>query len=133
VAESDALPGSLANVADLEDLVSELHERVDARALEPGEDLAARASRLGSGYRSSSLGSRWPARCARTATPKAAIVLVRPSRATSPVSGLKIICGMCGAGQDLPRARLDLVQIAICGRSGRPERACGGEIARRYA
>lgn len=35
MAESDALPGSLANVADLEDLVSELHERVDERHWSP--------------------------------------------------------------------------------------------------
>jgi NTP pyrophosphatase (non-canonical NTP hydrolase) len=43
-AESDALLLSLATVADLEDFMHELHQRVDDRDLEPGEDLTARAA-----------------------------------------------------------------------------------------
>lgn len=98
-AESDALHMSLANVADLEDFMHELHERLGDRELKRGDDLTARASELDirvpeflSGeplvyevhdHKEHDIEGR-------------ALVLVRPSGVTNPVAERKIICGRWG-------------------------------------
>lgn len=94
--ESDALSMSLANVADLEDFMHELHERLGDRELKHGDDLTARAS---------DLGVRIPGFLAgkplvyevhdhkEHGIEGRALVLVRPSGETNPVAELKIFCG----------------------------------------
>jgi hypothetical protein len=98
--EPDALFTSLANMADLEEFMHELHERLGDRELKHGDDLTAWAS---------DLGIRVPEFLAgepmvyEVHDRKAhgiegpALVLVRPSGITNPVAELKIFCGRWGA------------------------------------
>jgi hypothetical protein len=97
--ESDALFTSLAKVADLEDFMHELHERLGDRELKHGDDLTARAS---------DLGIRVPEFLAgeplvyevhdhkERGIEGRALVLVRPSGITNPVAERKILCGRWG-------------------------------------
>lgn len=98
-AESDALVLSLANVADLEDFMHELHGRVDDRDLSPGEDLTALAADLGVRVPEFLAGEPLVYEVHEDEDHRVdgrAIVLVRPSAQRSPVSRLKIICGRWG-------------------------------------
>jgi hypothetical protein len=97
--ESDALHTSLTNVADLEDFIHELHERLGDRDLKDGDDLSALASEVDlevpdflngepliyevHDHRQHDLEGR-------------ALVLVRPSGITNPVAELKIYCHRWG-------------------------------------
>lgn len=93
--ESDGLQASLANVADLEEFIHQLHQRMGNRELKHGDDLTALASQLDlevpaflrgepltyemHDHRDHGIDGR-------------AIVLVRPSGITNPVAELKIYC-----------------------------------------
>ena len=94
--ESDALSVSLANVADLENFMHELHERLGDRELRDGDDLTALASGLD--IRVPAFLAGEPLVCVvhdhtEHGIEGRALVLVRPSGVTNPVAELKIICG----------------------------------------
>ena len=98
-AESDTLGMSLANVADLEDFMHELHERLGDRDLDRGEDLTARASELG--IRVPELLAGEPLVYEvhdheEHSIEGRALVLVRPSGITNPVARFKVLCGRWG-------------------------------------
>jgi hypothetical protein len=98
-AESDALRTSLANVADLEDFMHELHERLGDRELRPGEDLTARAAELGLRVPEILAGEPLVYEAHEDEghdLEGRALVLVRPSGITNPVAEVKIICGRWG-------------------------------------
>jgi hypothetical protein len=97
--ESDALRMSLANVADLEDFIHELHERLGERELYQGEDLTARASELG--VRVPEFLTREPLVYEvhdheEHGIEGRVLVLVRPSGITNPVARFKVLCGRWG-------------------------------------
>jgi hypothetical protein len=97
--ESDALLVSLANVADLEKFMHELHERLGDRELKPGEDLKERATALDIKVPEFLHGN--PLRYEKHEhkdehVDGRAIVIVRPSHITNPVSRLRILCGSWG-------------------------------------
>jgi hypothetical protein len=97
--QSDTLLMSLTNVADLAELMHEIHARLGERELRPGEDLKERAV---------ALGIRVPDFLAgkpllyevhdhnEHPIDGRAIVLVRKGDAKTPVSRRKIICGSWG-------------------------------------
>ncbi|HLN07048.1 MAG TPA: hypothetical protein VK217_12270 [Acidimicrobiales bacterium] len=97
--ESDPLHTSLANVADLEDFIHELHERLGERNLKHGDDLSALASEvdlevpgfLGKEPLTYEVHDR-----SHHDIEGRALVLVRPSGITNPVAELKIFCGRWG-------------------------------------
>lgn len=97
--ESDGLHASLANVADLEDFIHELHERLGDRELRHGDDLTALASQLDlevpAFLRGEPLIYQVHDRRDRDIDGRA-IVLVRPSGITNPVAELKIYCHRWG-------------------------------------
>lgn len=97
--ESDTLRMSLANVADLEDFLHELHERLGDRELNPGEDLTALAAELG--VRVPELLAGEPLVYEvhdheEHSIEGRALVLVRPSGVTNPVARFKVLCGKWG-------------------------------------
>ena len=97
--ESDTLLMSLANVADLEKFMHELHERLGDREPKPGEDLKERATALGIQIPEFLHGN--PLRYEKHDHKEKhidgrAVVLVRPSHITNPVSRLRILCGRWG-------------------------------------
>ncbi len=93
--ESDALSVSLANVADLEDFMHQLHERLGDRKLRPGDDLIARAADLGIRVAEFLAGEPLVYQVhdhKEHDIEGRALVLVRPSGITNPVAELKIFC-----------------------------------------
>jgi hypothetical protein len=98
-ADSDALHTSLANVADLEEFVHELHERLGDRELKHGDDLSALASEVGlevpSFMRDEPLIYEVHDRRHHEVDGRA-LVLVRPSGETNPVAEMKIFCHRWG-------------------------------------
>lgn len=97
--ESDALHTSLATVADLEDFIHKLHERLGDRDLKHGDDLSALASELNldvpAVLREEPLIYEVHDRRHHDLEGRA-LVLVRPSGITNPVAELKIFCGRWG-------------------------------------
>jgi hypothetical protein len=94
--ESDALFTSLANVADLEEFMHELHERLGDSELKHGDDLTARASELNVRVPEFLAGEPMIYEVHDQKSHRIegrAIVLVRPSGITDPVTELKIFCG----------------------------------------
>jgi hypothetical protein len=94
--EPDALFASLANVADLEDFLHELHERLGDRELKHGDDLTARASDLGVRVPEFLAGEPLVYQVhdhKEQGIEGRALVLVRPSGITDPVAERKIYCG----------------------------------------
>ena len=93
--ESDALHVSLAHVADLEDFIHELHERLGDRDLKHGENVSALASEFDlevpAFLREEPLVYEVHDRT-HHALEGRALVLVRPSGITDPVAELKIKC-----------------------------------------
>jgi hypothetical protein len=99
MAESDAFAMSLANIADLEEFMHELHERLGDRELKPGEDLKDHARELGlqvpEFLEAEPFVYELHEHDEETIEGRA-IVLVRPSDERNPVSKRKIICGSWG-------------------------------------
>ena len=97
--ESDELHTSLTNVADLEEFIHELHERLDGRDLKHGDDLSALASEVGlevpAFLGKEPLTYEVHDRRHHDAEDRA-LVLVRPSGVTDPVAELKIFCHRWG-------------------------------------
>jgi hypothetical protein len=97
--ESDAFAISLSNVADLEEFIHELHERLGDRELRPGEDLKERAAELNIRVPEFLEGDPFVYEVHdhdEETIEGRALVLVRPSGITDPVSKRKIICGSWG-------------------------------------
>ena len=97
--ESGTLGMSLANVADLEDFMHELHEHLGDRELNRGDDLAARASELGVRVPEFLTGEPLVYEVhdhEEHGIEGRALVLVRPSGITNPVARFKVLCGRWG-------------------------------------
>jgi hypothetical protein len=94
--EPDTLFTSLANVADLEDFMHELHERLGDRELKQGADLTAQASHLGIRVPEFLAGEPLVYEVhnhKERGMEGRALVLVRPSGITNPVVEIKVLCG----------------------------------------
>jgi hypothetical protein len=94
--ERDTFTISLANVADLEDFMHELQERLRDRELNDGDDLTALA--FDRGVRVPEFLAGEPFICEphdhkEHGTEGRVLVLMRPSGITNPVAELKILCG----------------------------------------